>query len=117
MNSDLPALQAITACDDAEPHVCERITKLLLSHGADVDRAVHNNTSVLANAISRPNVGATKALLDHGVSLETAKDSNVTALARAACANSEEIVRMLLKKGADPNEFDPEVESKFRGGL
>ncbi|RYP17553.1 hypothetical protein DL765_004442 [Monosporascus sp. GIB2] len=89
------------ACWLNDPHKLS-IAEYLLEHGADVNCRNHGGTAPVHIAISRDDVRLLRLLLEQkDVNLNTWDIGKATPLMRAV--KSEEMTRMLLEKGADPN--------------
>ncbi len=78
----------------------EAKTRILLTHGADVNAVSADSRSALTAAAARPG-GATvvKLLLDHGANPNITK--NTSPLIEAAIAGDAESIQLLLNRGAD----------------
>ncbi|KAK3320315.1 ankyrin repeat-containing domain protein [Cercophora scortea] len=84
------------------PASWEAIWPLLLEHGADVNLADHAGKGPLFYAIEARQAPLVKALLEKGADVnELSKDGETPVC--VAATSSEEILRMLLEKGADPD--------------
>lgn len=75
--------------------------KYLLEHGAAPNQINSENESPLLICCQNGNAEIVKLLLDHHVLLDVA-DNNWTPLHAAVFSNYQDIVKMLLLKGADP---------------
>jgi uncharacterized protein len=97
------------------------IAKLLLAKGAEVNAQTDEGTALM-NAVNRGNPEMVKLLLDHGANLNAKHRSGNTLLIMSADrsfvemnakaggpppVDSSEIMRLLLAKGANPNEVGP----------
>ncbi|EAY00348.1 ankyrin repeat protein, putative [Trichomonas vaginalis G3] len=85
---------------------CKEITKLLISHGANInEKDIFGNTA-LHNAVHENYKEITKLLISHGANINERDIFGRTALHYAASYNSKEIVEILIKHGANINEKD-----------
>ena len=84
----------------------ERMTDLLLSSGASVERADPQQPSALQQAVAQGNVATIRNLLDRGTDPNVA-DRDSTALATAAYMGQTEAVALLLARGADASRTIP----------
>jgi ankyrin repeat protein len=77
----------------------------LLSKGADATIASDYGLTPLIEALSEGHVGVARLLLEHmgGQGLNTTDNEGRTALHQAAFWGYDEVVSLLLAKGADPN--------------
>lgn len=89
------------------------IVKLLVEHGADVNKAQANGESALADAVNQGNVPLTKYLLEHGAN-PNIKQAFGTPL---ALADGIETMRLLLEHGADPNIADSDGDLPIIGSI
>jgi ankyrin repeat protein len=77
----------------------------LLAAGADPNTVVSRGQTVLMTAARSGHVAAVRALLDHGASAAAQEDLlGETALTWAVAENHADIVALLLKAKADPNQ-------------
>ena len=85
----------------------EDIVQLLLEKGANPNgnfvSAVTNSDTPLHDAVRFARTKIAKLLLDHGAEVDARAEDGGTALESAAALENEEIVRLLLEKGANPN--------------
>jgi ankyrin repeat protein len=81
-----------------------RAVQLLVERGADVNAATKRNGTALAVAASWGAADIAGLLLDKGARVDTKDDRGYTPLMYAAYSESmpDQVVRMLLAKGADP---------------
>ncbi len=89
-----------------------RVVRVLLKAGADVNAKTRQNVTPLIASINmawgKPEI--TLALIDAGADVNVAESDGDTALWIATTESSTEVMKALLKKGADPN-----VPSKSMG--
>ena len=82
----------------------------LLAAGADPNTIVSRGQTVLMMASRTGHVAAVRALLDHGARVDAQEDLlGETALTWAAAENHADIVALLLKAKADPNQRSKSV--------
>ncbi|KAF5562866.1 salicylate hydroxylase [Fusarium napiforme] len=79
------------------------IVKLLLDHGADVERCDGIGATPLQRAIDEQHADVVKVLLEHGADIHKRAEGSLSVLSLAAARGQEHVVRMLLKAGADIN--------------
>ncbi|GKZ32558.1 hypothetical protein AbraIFM66950_002049 [Aspergillus brasiliensis] len=84
----------------------ERITRLLLDHGAKIDRQDRQGFSVLHLACRHDQVAIVRLLLDRGGYIENVAGDGRTPLTHASSDNQKEMVELLLKYGAKVNVQD-----------
>ncbi|XP_064099279.1 poly [ADP-ribose] polymerase tankyrase-1-like isoform X2 [Macrobrachium nipponense] len=92
------------------------ITRLILKHGADTNARQYNGSFPLTYAALTEFSGVTKidALVAHGANVKLKGTNGITALFSALCNNHEdavEIVKALLRHGADVNDTLPDGKS------
>ena len=92
-----------TALMDAVRSKNLQAVQLLLDRGADVNAATKRNSTALAVAASWGSEDIAKLLLEKGARVDTKDDRGYTPLMYAAYSESmsDQVVRMLLAKGAD----------------
>jgi len=79
-------------------------TRVLLESGADANAAGRNGSTPLEDASLKGFESIVTLLLDHGAQVnQVNSDSGTTALYAAAAFGRDEIVKLLLKRGADPS--------------
>jgi len=84
--------------------------EVLLAAGADPDTVVSRGQTVLMTAARSGHIAAVRALLDRGASVDAQEDLlGETALTWAAAENHADIVSLLLKAKADPNQRSKSV--------
>ena len=102
----------IDACknDGATPLFCAAqnnfpaIVELLILRGANVNLALDDSTPPLCSVAKHGNVEVARLLLQHSeIQINQTTKNGVTALSIASQKGHKEIVKMLLRKGADPN--------------
>lgn len=76
------------------------VVKLLLDHGADVNAKSHRKVPPLHRACEYDAIRVAKLLLDNGADID-AIDNRHTALYAAGRSGNEEVVRLLLARGAN----------------
>ncbi|KAM0172531.1 hypothetical protein ACHAPF_007410 [Botrytis cinerea] len=81
----------------------EKIAKLLLDHGADVNAQGGEYGNALQAAARRGNQEIVKLLLDRGANVNAQGGEYGNALQAAARDGNQEIVKLLLDRGADVN--------------
>ncbi|KAG8169581.1 hypothetical protein KVR01_000326 [Diaporthe batatas] len=92
----------------SHPQQRHRIVRCLLQHGANVNLPRPKGDRPIHICVLEHDVETLQALLDHGsLEIDAERLDGSTALMCAfSCSNpKEEIVRNLLKRGADPNKF------------
>jgi len=77
--------------------------KLLLSHGAEVDRVVSGDATALIDAARNGHVDIVSLLLESGADANRAVPGDGSALIAAALSGRAESVRLLLRYGAHPS--------------
>lgn len=83
---------------------------ILLSHGAEPDGGGRSQAfTPLGKAAIAGNVDCANALIDAGAKLDLAGNSNFTPLMAAARHGREEMVSLLLNRGACCDYFDPHI--------
>src|SRR5437762_14329034 len=79
----------------------------LIAHGADPNKAAgQNNWSPLLHAIHKGQVRSVEALLDGGADVNRLSGDGITPLMMAAGYGYDDIVRVLLQRGANPRVAD-----------
>src|SRR3954467_15945787 len=79
--------------------------EVLLAAGADANTVVSRGQTVLMTAARSGHAAAVRALLEHGARVDAEEDlAGETALAWAAAENHADIVALLLKAKANPNQ-------------
>nr|WCB87159.1 CPPV348 ankyrin repeat protein [Cooks petrelpox virus] len=85
----------------------EKILKLLISHGADINmKDTYNSSSPLHHAIKNINTNILKILLDNGADVDSRNRYGCTPIYYAICDNNFDVVNILLEYGADVNVVD-----------
>ncbi len=83
------------------------MVRLLLGHGADVNRRGLLDEPALKIAVLEGNLGMVTLLLDAGANMSVCSGGDAgNALHAAAMCGHLEIVRLLLDRGADPDAED-----------
>jgi len=95
-------LDAATAIVDN----CATRWQLALQSIDDVDRFSFKGVTLLVFAIFRVNLSAVEALVARGANVNLPASGGMTPLKAAAMVGSQEILRVLLEKSADPNVAD-----------
>jgi ankyrin repeat protein len=80
----------------------------LLSHGANPDRAVYGDTTMLTLAIYQNDLALVNRLFKSGAAPDHEVNWNRSPLGRAVTIASPEIVEALLENGANPNGIEGE---------
>ena len=84
--------------------------EVLLAAGADANTVVSRGQTVLMTAARSGHAAAVRALLNHGAKVDAQEDLlGETALTWAAAENHADIVALLLKAKADPNQRSKSV--------
>jgi len=83
------------------------LAEILLNAGADVNARNPNSFSVINAAVSVASVPLVRAVLKFKPNLEVRDGNGATPLLRAADIGSNEMVKLLLEAGADPNSVNP----------
>ncbi len=79
----------------------------LIAHGADPNEAAgQNNWSPLLHAIHKGQIRSVEALLDGGADINRVSGNGITPLMMAAGYGYDDIVRVLLQRGANPRIAD-----------
>ena len=101
-NDPLPS--GATPLDAAASAGALKVVRALLNHGADPNRADRNGISPLEDASFRRFDAIAEILLDHGALVNQVNSgSGTTALYAAASFGKDDVVRLLLQRGADVN--------------
>ncbi|KAI1821624.1 hypothetical protein F4861DRAFT_451213 [Xylaria intraflava] len=82
------------------------ITRLLLHHGAEIDKKSSNSETALMLAAARDDKDIGKALVEHGANMERRDSNGRTALMIAALGGHEAFTRLLVEHGAELEEKD-----------
>ncbi|CAB1121042.1 unnamed protein product [Ectocarpus sp. CCAP 1310/34] len=77
------------------------VLRVLLQHGADVNRSRTAGATLLHTAANHKDVGVVEALIAAGADLEAEDTNGGTPLHQALRSGSSEVVQVLLKHGAD----------------
>ena len=84
-----------------------RTVELLIAKGVDVNAAMTTGATALTEAITVRNVGAVRMLIEHGAKVNSAFGPiRLTPLIWASFQECPEMVRMLIRAGADVNAKD-----------
>merc|ERR1711871_937517 len=79
------------------------MVKILLEHGADVNKVAADGTSILKQAVDRGSLGLVKLLLQHGADVNHVDyRSGETVLHSAAIAQSIDLLSVLLESASVP---------------
>jgi ankyrin repeat protein len=102
------AREGSTALMGAAMADCEACVRLLLARGADSKAKTGSGLTALHNAAYEGNPAVVKLLLDAGAPVNGGDERGFTPLMMAANSKTKdpEVVRMLLKSGADPGPKD-----------
>ena len=93
-----------TPLDLAASNGSVNVTRVLLESGANANAARRNGSTPLEDASLKGFVSIVMLLLDHGAQVnQVNSDSGTTALYAAAAFGRDEIVKLLLERGADPS--------------
>ena len=93
-----------TLLHDAALKGYDGIVTLLLAHGANVDIRNASGGTPLHDAALNGKASAARILLEHGADINAREaESGTTALYAAASLGREDVVALLLARGADPN--------------
>ncbi len=84
----------------------ERIMRLLLDRGADVNAADRNGVTILMESLAYRNTGAAGLLIARGASVKARDGKGSTALHRAAGFAGADFVKLLVDRGCDVNWRD-----------
>lgn len=92
----------------SQHQLCDpKLVKLLLEHGSDPNELTKGGYRVLEGAVLSSNVDCARVLIQAGAKVSGKGTKGYTALSWAGAASTpeeaEELVRMLLKHGANPN--------------
>ncbi len=97
-------LSGATPLDAAAFAGAAKVVRVLLENGADPNRSGGNGTSPLEDASLKGFDAIVEMLLDHGALVNQVNSgSGTTALYAAASFGKADVVKLLLKRGADPN--------------
>ena len=77
--------------------------RLLLSHGADVNRKGGGEITPLMECALAGSAEAAQLLLDKGAAVDAKDESGMTSLFYASMSGSPDLVKLLINKGADAN--------------
>lgn len=95
-----------------------KTAKLLIDHGASIDaRTDLSFRTPLMLASRRNDIHFARILIDAGASVDLRDAEGWTALRQAASSGNLEIVRQLIRSGADPNNGTPLASAAFRGTI
>ena len=101
-NGTLPS--GLSPLDAAASSGAIRTVKVLLDNGADPNRLATNGATPLEDASLKGFTEIAGALLDHGARINQVNNgSGTTPLYAAASFGKENVVKVLLQRGADPN--------------
>ena len=86
----------------------EKICRLLIANGANVNSGVMGGVNVIQHIVARGNFELTKLLLEKGANANSADDWGDSALMIAVRKDNFDIAKLLLENGADVNMADSE---------
>lgn len=90
------------------------LLSLLLDHGARAAMVNQQKTSAFLAAVRRGDAAAVTLLLEmHHADPDQADENDFTALHRAASNSNTDMVRVLLKHGANPNVYRSEISPLY----
>jgi ankyrin repeat protein len=113
-----PLASGDTPLDAAASAGAAKVLGVLLNSGADPNRSGPNGTSPLEDACLRGFVVIAQMLLDHGALINQVNNiSGTTALYAAASFGKDDVVKLLLKRGADPNVCGTSHRSPYTAAL
>lgn len=93
----------------------ERLLKLLLDHGANVNAGSGHNNSTLIYAVKRGNEVAVEILLDRRADIRAPKDESLSCpLSMVAERSHEEIVKLMLEREVNINDYTSEKDEALR---
>ena len=93
----------ITALSIASKNNWLEITKLLLKYGAKIDIELPDRNTPLVEAVKRGHYNMVLLLIENGANVNFSHNrSNMTVLQWAIIKSDEDIVKLLLKNGANP---------------
>ena len=84
----------------------EKVVRLLVDHGADIEATSDGGVTALLDAASKGHVLVVGLLLEKGADIKAVDNRIWTALHRAASGDQVPVVRMLLEKGAEIKAVD-----------
>ncbi len=94
------------------------VTRVLLESGAEVDAASKDGATPLEEACIRGVAPIVMLLLDHGANVNHVNsDSGATALYAAAAFGRDEILKLLLERGADPSLCGKNAKSALQAAV
>lgn len=104
VNPDSPLPSGATPLDAAASSGATNVVRVLLNGGADPNRTGRSGTAPLEDASLKGFVPIAEMLLNRGALVNQVNSaSGTTALYAAASFGKNDVVRLLLKRGADPN--------------
>ena len=84
----------------------EKVLEILQKEGATVDILGEENRTPFMIAVDRGHVALAEALIERGAEVNHRDSDGLTALHYACLCENPEMIRMLLKKGADESAVD-----------
>ncbi len=107
-----------TVLDAAAFEGAVKVVRILLDAGADPNRSGRDGTSPLEEACLKGFSSIVEMLLDDGALVNQVNDgSGRTALYAAASFGKSDVVKLLLKRGADPNICGNGQRSPYKAAL